>query len=165
MWALDRGDRARLRRVLTSLTSNTPEAVAASASEIAQTVRPYAVDDQRRLSVELARRLLTEVARIADSAFEDLEAALRSGDEGPAAGLIETMNRALARHLNFTRWWRQDREFLLRIAPRDDEIVFTIRDRTEPTTHLASGAGALRSFSGITSNCLRTIASSGAKFF
>jgi energy-coupling factor transporter ATP-binding protein EcfA2 len=40
------------------------------------------------------------------------------------------MNRSLARHLNFNRWWGQDREFELRLSPRERELVFTIRDRT-----------------------------------
>ena len=40
------------------------------------------------------------------------------------------MNRSLARHLNFNRWWTQDREFQLRLSPRERELVFTIRDRT-----------------------------------
>ena len=40
------------------------------------------------------------------------------------------MNRSLARHLNFNRWWTQDPDFELRLAPRERELVFTIRDRT-----------------------------------
>jgi hypothetical protein len=33
-------------------------------------------------------------------------------------------------HLNFPRWWVQDREFRLLLSPREHELSFTIRDRT-----------------------------------
>ena len=59
-----------------------------------------------------------------------MEDALRAGEEGRVDGLIEQINRSLARHLNFTRWWHQDSEFQLRVDPRERELVFTIRDRT-----------------------------------
>jgi hypothetical protein len=81
-------------------------------------------------SADLGRRLLLDVAHIDKSSFEDLEEALREGLEGRVGGLIEEMNRSLSRHLNFGRWWRQDRDFALRLAPRERELVFTIRDRT-----------------------------------
>ncbi len=81
-------------------------------------------------AAELGRKLLVDVANIGQSAFEDLERALRDGQEGQVGGLIEEMNRSLARHLNFNRWWTQDPDFELRLAPRERELVFTIRDRT-----------------------------------
>lgn len=81
-------------------------------------------------SDELGRKLLVDVAKIDKSAFVDLESALREGHEGQAGGLIEEMNNSLARHLNFSRWWTQDRDFQLRLSPRERELVFTIRDRT-----------------------------------
>jgi predicted ATPase len=79
---------------------------------------------------ELGRKLLRDVAKIDSSAFTDLENALREGHEGQVGGLIEKMNSSLGRHLNFNRWWTQDRDFQLRVAPRERELVFTIRDRT-----------------------------------
>ncbi len=81
-------------------------------------------------SIELARKLLFRVARIGKFAFEDLERAILEGREGSAGGLVEQMNRSLARYLNFSRWWRQDRDFQLRLDTRERELVFTIRDRT-----------------------------------
>lgn len=81
-------------------------------------------------SAELAQSLLLAVANIDTTAFEDLEQELREGSEGKVGGLIAKMNRALARHLNFNRWWRQDRDFRLQLEPRERELVFTITDRT-----------------------------------
>jgi predicted ATPase len=79
---------------------------------------------------ELARRLVIDVAKIDNSAFEDLEQALLDGKEGQVGGLIEQINQALARHLNFSRWWTQDADFRLEVESRERELAFTIRDRT-----------------------------------
>jgi hypothetical protein len=57
-----------------------------------------------------------DVARIAASAFEDLETALDDGREGQVGGLVESINRALARRQNDSLWWRQDRDFELSSA-------------------------------------------------
>lgn len=131
----NRRARFDLSRTLASLKELTAESVTESADEIvdalagaeSMSVRERA---QRRAEVALARSLLLGVARISRSAFEDLEEAIRIGEEGRVGGLIEEMNRSLARHLNFSKWWRQDRDFQLRLAPRERELVFTIRDRT-----------------------------------
>ncbi|GAB36531.1 MULTISPECIES: AAA family ATPase [Gordonia] len=81
-------------------------------------------------SEQLGRDLLLNVARISPSKFSELECAIRDGKEGQVGALIEQMNRSIARHLNFRRWWRQDRDFELRLAPREREVAFTIRDKT-----------------------------------
>ncbi|OZD01969.1 hypothetical protein CH275_17995 [Rhodococcus sp. 06-235-1A] len=81
-------------------------------------------------SEQLGRDLLLLVARISPSKFSELESAIRDGKEGQVGALIEQMNRSIARHLNFRRWWRQDRDFELRLAPREREVAFTIRDKT-----------------------------------
>jgi hypothetical protein len=81
-------------------------------------------------SQALGRDLLVKVARIAPEKFAELEKAIRDGHEGQVGALIEQMNRSLARHLNFRKWWRQDQDFQLRLAPRERELAFTIRDKT-----------------------------------
>jgi predicted ATP-dependent endonuclease of OLD family len=88
------------------------------------------VREKEAESASLACRLLREVANIDTTAFEDLEEELREGSEGKVGGLITKMNRALARHLNFNRWWTQDRDFRLELEPRERELVFVITDRT-----------------------------------
>jgi predicted ATPase len=87
-------------------------------------------DEARGESERLGCDLLLNVARISPSKFSELEAAIRDGKEGQVGALIEQMNRSIARHLNFRRWWRQDRDFELRLAPREREVAFTIRDKT-----------------------------------
>jgi predicted ATPase len=136
----DSGPLARRRRrfelteLLESLPEKTPEAITSSAAQIAALLDEDGSADTENPSpitpAQLGRSLLLDVARIDRSAVEDLEAALRDGQEGRVGGLIEQMNRSLAAHLNFNRWWRQDQEFQLRVAPRERELVFTIRDRT-----------------------------------
>ena len=89
-----------------------------------------AAQNEELSEADLARMLLINVAEIAPRSIEDLRRAVREEDEGQVGGLLERMNQALAQRLNFSRWWRQDRDFQLRIATREHELVFTIRDRT-----------------------------------
>ena len=112
-----------------------PEQIAEKADEILgllnKTEQRAAKEATPKVSgQDLGRKLLFEVSNIDPSRIADLRDALRAGVEGRVGGLVEEMNRAIARHLNFTRWWRQDSDFQLRIAPRERELVFTIRDRT-----------------------------------
>jgi energy-coupling factor transporter ATP-binding protein EcfA2 len=137
--------------VLQGLQETTPEVVTKSAPSIAAALTQSgpvmsAAPARAITSDDLARSLLLDVAKIDRSAFEDLEAALRSGQEGRVGGLIEEMNRSLARHLNFSRWWRQDRDFQLRLSPRDRELVFTIRDRTGTDYSFKERSRGLRYF-------------------
>lgn len=104
-------------------------------SGIASLVVPSAeqgvgTDESREESKRLGRDLLLNVARISPTKFRELESAIRDGEEGQVGALTEQMNRSIARHLNFRRWWRQDRDFELRLAPREREVAFTIRDKT-----------------------------------
>lgn len=78
----------------------------------------------------LGRLLLTKVARIEASAFQDLQDAIADEREGLVNALIQEMNKSIARHLNISKWWSQDEDFQLRVSPREHELVFTIRDRT-----------------------------------
>jgi predicted ATPase len=125
--------RFELIELLRELPDVSQAAITASAPQILGllTGAPSTDGDQERLTpAELGRRLLIDVAKIDTKAFSDLEGALRDGKEGQVGGLIEQMNRSLARHLNFNRWWTQDPDFQLRLAPRERELVFTIRDST-----------------------------------
>ncbi|TPG33787.1 AAA family ATPase [Mycolicibacterium hodleri] len=79
---------------------------------------------------QLGQLLLSKVARIDTSSFQELEQAISNGRDGLVNGLIQEMNTSIARHLNISRWWTQDPDFQLRLSPRETELVFTIRDRT-----------------------------------
>lgn len=87
-------------------------------------------EDGELTGADLARMLLVDVAEIAPRSIKDLREAVREEAEGQVGGLLERMNQALAQRLNFSRWWRQDSDFQLRVATRERELVFTIRDRT-----------------------------------
>jgi energy-coupling factor transporter ATP-binding protein EcfA2 len=116
-----------------SLDTVTPEVVTSNAPQIAQYLNPATARDDESPVIspaQLGRSLLLEVAKIDVSAVQALQSALYAGKEGEVGGLVEQMNRSLSRHLNFTRWWRQDPDFQLRVSPRERELVFTIRDRT-----------------------------------
>ena len=95
---------------------------------------------------DLGRSLLFRVAKIDPTTFEDLTAAIADERDGYANGLIQSINGALARHLNFPRWWAQDREFQLMVSPREHELVFTIRDRTGTDYSFTERSNGLRFF-------------------
>jgi predicted ATPase len=86
--------------------------------------------ERTRKEHELARDLLFRVARIDEASIKDLRAAIRKGDDGLVNGLTHQINERLARALNFPRWWVQDRDFQLVASAREEDLVFTIRDRT-----------------------------------
>jgi energy-coupling factor transporter ATP-binding protein EcfA2 len=95
---------------------------------------------------ELGRSLLFRVAKVDASAFEELADAIADEREGYVNGVVQKINGALARHLNFPRWWAQDREFRLMVWPREHELVFTIRDRTGTDYSFAERSNGLRFF-------------------
>ncbi|MEW1926780.1 AAA family ATPase [Streptomyces sp. NPDC088360] len=78
----------------------------------------------------LADQLLLKVAKIDQTAFQELLMAVEEGKEGFANGIVERMNRQLAQSLNFPKWWTQDNQFQLQMTLRDQDLVFTIKDRT-----------------------------------
>ncbi len=129
----NRERRTELIEFLEALPEDKTQGVTDNAGEIAGLIEREVPEETQRLyldSMELGRELLCEVAKISVKAIEFLRDALREGDEGRASGLLEQMNRSLARHLNFNRWWTQDRDFALRLALREREIAFTISDKT-----------------------------------
>ena len=95
---------------------------------------------------ELGRALLLKVAKIEPTTFEDLSEALANEREGYVNGVIQKINNALASHLNFPRWWAQDRDFRLMVSPREYELVFTIRDCTRTDYSFAERSSGLKYF-------------------
>lgn len=95
---------------------------------------------------KLGRDLLFRVAEIEPSAFKDLSDAITDEREGYVNGIIQKINSALAAHLNFPRWWAQDREFQLMVSPREHELVFTIRDRTGTDYSFGERSNGLKYF-------------------
>ena len=95
---------------------------------------------------ELGRALLLKVAKIEPTTFGDLSEALADEREGYVNGVIQKINNALASHLNFPRWWAQDRDFRLMVSPREYELVFTIRDCTRTDYSFAERSSGLKYF-------------------
>ncbi len=102
--------------------------------------------EERSAAHQLGIDLLTKVARIETSSFKELQAAIADEREGLVNGLIQEMNNSIARHLNVARWWTQDSEFQLRVSPREQELVFTIRDRTGTDYSFTERSRGLRYF-------------------
>jgi hypothetical protein len=96
--------------------------------------------------VALARDLICKVAKIDQAALQQLHEALRKGDEGHANGIIDRINKNLASRLNFPRVWVQDREFALMVSPREHDLVFTIRDRTNTEYSFGERSSGLKYF-------------------
>jgi hypothetical protein len=89
--------------------------------------------DRRQDSIAdfaIAQDLIFKVAKIDKAAFRDLEAAIRDGREGHVNALIARINLSLERSLNLPVWWTQDKDLKLTVSPREQDLVFTVRDRT-----------------------------------
>jgi AAA domain, putative AbiEii toxin, Type IV TA system len=102
-------------------------------------------DDRLMARLELAEKLLVQVARIDKSAFEELREAVK-GSEGYANGLVDKMNERLADALNFPKWWSQDSYFSLYLTLRDFDLVFTVRDRTGSDYSFSERSGGMSYF-------------------
>lgn len=109
-----------------------PEAVQQDAKAIYDVLQPdgSARRSQTEQEYAIGRDLVLLVSDIDELAFDDLDKALLDGRHGYVEGVVQKIDHAMARHLNFPRWWAQDREFSLRVACRETDIVFTIHDRT-----------------------------------
>lgn len=81
-------------------------------------------------SLALARDLILKLGNVEPARLKDLKEAIADGKEGYANAIVERINEQLERYLNFKKWWVQDRDFSLKVTPREHELVFTIRDRT-----------------------------------
>jgi hypothetical protein len=96
--------------------------------------------------ISLACDLITKVAKIDPEAFSLLHKALLDGKEGYANGVIQQINSALAKNLNFPHWWVQDKQFQLIISPREFDLVFTIKDRTGTEYSFSERSSGLKYF-------------------
>lgn len=103
-------------------------------------------DDQHLLQrLELAEKLLLEVAGIGVEAFRELQNAVKSHD-GYANAIVAKMNAELSKALNFPKWWSQDAEFSLALTLRDFDLVFTVRDRTGSEYAFSERSGGMSYF-------------------
>lgn len=126
---------------------SSPESFNAAAPQV---LKAYAVAEQEAKGYDkqlaLADDLLLKVAGIDRTAFDELLKAVDAAKDGYANGIVEQMNRALAASLNFPKWWSQDHQFQLRLTLRDQDLLFTIRDRTGTEYSADERSGGLKYF-------------------
>ena len=138
-------------RVLSFLRTNlgffqNPQTMQSHAPAIVQAIEPLGRTGDKTREYELARKLIFDVAKIDAQSLADLHLALQEGNDGLANGIIRAMNRALANALNFPRWWVQDKDFELCLSAREDDLVFTIRDRTQTDYSFSERSSGLKYF-------------------
>lgn len=133
---------------LGSATFGTKEQVAASAPRIAEAFSEVAEPTASTSSAELdlAGDLLLKIAGVGPDHFADLLKAIGEGRDGYVNGVQEQINKALASHLNFRRWWTQDSSFQLRVSVRESDLAFIIRDRTGTDYSFGERSGGLKYF-------------------
>jgi len=136
--------RSGLQAVLRS--AGTAETLAAAVPAIAAALSPASAESDDAPALALAARLLLEVAGIDRSAFAELQEALDEDKQGYADGIVEQINRDLAKTLNFAKWWSQDADFELRVGLREFDLVFLIRDRTGTSYSFDERSGGLKYF-------------------
>ena len=94
----------------------------------------------------MRRRAPVQVAGVGLEHFVDLLKAIGKGRDGYVNGIQEQINKALASHLNFRKWWTQDSSFQLRVAVRESDLAFIIRDRTGTDYSFGERSGGLKYF-------------------
>lgn len=110
--------------------------------------RPMAsqLDPKELKSLELGRSLLLTLGEIDPDSFGEVSHGIDDKEDGYVGGLINAVNQQLDRKLNFRRYWVQDRDFSLKVATRDRELVFVISDRTGTVYTFSERSSGLRYF-------------------
>jgi predicted ATPase len=159
---LDRQQRFELLETFEPIVRNQswfadPEAIIKHAPEIFPAFSPLlqptravgsdnGAESKNQSEFKLAHDLICKVADVDPEALAELHRALRDGKEGHANGIIQEINDRLSASLNFPNWWVQDRNFRLVVSPREYDLVFTIRDRTETDYSFSERSSGLKYF-------------------
>lgn len=121
------------------------EAIAKSLSALAEPISTQ-VDEATLKSLKLGRSLLLTLGEIDPASLAELALGIDQRQDGYVGGLLEAANQQLDRKLNFRRYWVQDRDFSLKVATRDRELVFVISDRTGTVYTFSERSSGLRYF-------------------
>ena len=97
-------------------------------------------------SLELGRSLLLTLGEIDPVSLTEVSHGIDQQRDGYVGGLLQAVNQQLDRKLNFRRYWVQDRDFSLKVATRDRELVFVISDRTGTIYTFSERSSGLRYF-------------------
>lgn len=104
------------------------------------------LDKKKLKSLQLGRSLLLTLGQIDPNSLVELSHGIDQQHDGYVGGLLEAVNQQLDRKLNFRRYWVQDRDFSLKVATRDRELVFVISDRTGTVYTFSERSSGLRYF-------------------
>lgn len=109
---------------------------------------PWREDELRRKAAEfnLAYDLIFKIAEIAVDDIKLLDDALRKNEPGIIRAVVNNINEALRKRLNFPRIWAQDRNFALRVEATEHELSFIISDRTGREYSFDERSSGLRHF-------------------
>ena len=133
-----------LRNIIHSIPKPSPQTTQNSLSEtqydklqdLAKQLEPGSqtvkAEERRRWIAEfnLAHDLIFKIANIDPQDIQLLYDALQEGETGVVLSLVDNINTALAKRLNFPRVWAQDRNFALRVQATEHVLSFVINDRT-----------------------------------
>jgi hypothetical protein len=121
------------------------DAIASKLSSLAEPISKH-VDGNTLKSLTLGRGLLLTLGEIDPNGLSELALGIDQRQDGYVGGLLEAANQQLDRKLNFRRYWVQDRDFSLKVATRDRELVFVISDRTGTVYTFSERSSGLRYF-------------------
>ncbi len=146
----DRGKRTGLLGALFGISSPGDPTVVGSVvvPALTQSVGSANAEAEKKRLAEynLARTLLVDIANVDQSTFVDLEKAIAAEREGEVAAIVGGINAAIRENLNIQRWWTQDRDFDLLVEAREQELAFTIQDRTASKYSFGERSQGLRFF-------------------
>ena len=130
---------------------DSPETVANNAAPISSLFKSLIdrIREQPGRSIaglQLAHDLIRKIAQVDHDILTGLQEALTAGEDAYAECVIRDINRRLDTALNFPKVWAQDRDFRLRVSPRDRDLVFTVQDRTETQYAFGERSDGLRYF-------------------
>jgi predicted ATP-dependent endonuclease of OLD family len=117
-------------------------------NNLANSVIAWRDDELKRKEMEfnLAYDLIFKIAKINVEDIKMMSDALRKGESGVFRSVVNNINEALRKHLNFPHIWAQDKNFQLRVDVTDHELHFIISDRTGRDYSFDERSSGLRHF-------------------
>lgn len=128
-----------------AMVQQNAEQFVSALSDLVEPIEKH-IESKELKSLELGRSLLLTLGEIDPNSLVELSRGIDQQHDGYVGGLLEAVNQQLDRKLNFRRYWVQDRDFSLRVATRDRELVFVISDKTGTVYTFSERSSGLRYF-------------------
>ncbi len=131
-----------------SVPANLKEEAQQIDNALSSPVVAWREDELKRRSMQfnLAYDLIFKIAKINVEDIKMMRDALRKGESGVFRSVVNNINEALRKHLNFPHIWAQDKDFQLRVDATDHELHFIISDRTGRDYSFDERSSGLRHF-------------------